>query len=168
MDRKRLPDVQRPSHIAQICLNGHVVLHSLRDRPQWRKAYCEECGAKTIHTCQSCDWPIQGFGPDHWMAGRQYQTPKFCGRCGGAFPWTERALAAARDYTDDLEELNVEEKTSLKGTFDDLANDTPHTPVALSRFRRLLEKIAPAAGQGLLQIIVSVATDEVKRQLGLH
>jgi hypothetical protein len=102
------------------------------------------------------------------MAGRQYQRPNFCGQCGGAFPWTERALAAAREYTDDLEELNVEEKNSLKGTFDDLANDTPHTPVALSRFRRLLEKIAPAAGQGLLQIIVSVATDKVKRQLGLH
>lgn len=102
------------------------------------------------------------------MAGRTYQPPKFCGQCGGAFPWTERALAAAREYTDDLEELNVEEKNSLKGTFDDLANDTPRTPVALSRFRRALEKIGSAARNGLLQIIVSVATDEVKRQLGLH
>jgi hypothetical protein len=50
MDFKRLPDVEPSLHIAQICLNGHVVLSSLRDRPQWRKAYCEECGAKTILT----------------------------------------------------------------------------------------------------------------------
>ena len=59
------------------------------------------------------------------MAGRTYQPPNFCGQCGGAFPWTERALAAAREYTDDLEELSVEEKASLKGTFTDLTANTP-------------------------------------------
>jgi hypothetical protein len=63
--------------------------------------------------------------------------------------------------------LTVEEKTSLKGTFEDLATDTVRTPAAASRFRRLIAKVGPAAGNALLEIIVSVATDEAKTKLGL-
>lgn len=74
---------------------------------------------------------------------------------------------AAREYTDALDQLSDEEKTSLKGTFKDLASDSVRTPVAATRFRRFIEKISPDAARGLLQIIVSLATDEAKRQLGL-
>jgi hypothetical protein len=158
-----------PEDIAQVCRNGHLVLGSLQRFPQFSKSYCEDCGAATIDQCQSCGWPIRGIGEYAWMGtGESYRPPNYCGTCGRPFPWTETALAAAKEYADDLDQLTAEERTSLKGTFDDLASDTARTPLATSRFRKLLEKIGPAAGKGLLQIVVSVATDEVKKQLGLH
>lgn len=153
---------------ALICHNGHLILGSIQRSPESIQPFCEKCGKPTTDRCQSCGWPIGGFGEHYWMAGTPYLPPNYCGECGAPFPWTEGALAAAKAYTDDLDQLSVEEKSLLKGTFPDLASDTARTPIAVNRFRKFVEKVGPAAGKGLLQIIVSVATEEAKRQLGLH
>jgi hypothetical protein len=99
---------------------------------------------------------------------KQYrgETPAYCGGCGEAFPWTETALAAAREYTDELEALNTEEKLALKETFDDLTSDTARTPVAANRFNNLIKKIGPVAGGIPKQIVVSVATEAAKKSIG--
>ena len=54
------------------------------------------------------------------------------------------ALSAAKEYTDDLDQLSAEEKTTLKGTLDDLTSDTARTPLAASRFKKFVSKIGPA------------------------
>ncbi|HXJ91564.1 MAG TPA: DUF2321 domain-containing protein [Terriglobia bacterium] len=147
-DANRKP---RPEHVAQICRNGHLVLSSLKESPQFRKSFCEDCGAATIEECQACGWPIAGIGPLAWMGGGgPYQPPRYCGECGEPFPWTETALTAAKEYTDHLDQLSPEEKTMLKGTFDDLTSDTPRTALAANRFKRFISKIAPGAS-GVLQ-----------------
>jgi hypothetical protein len=168
-ERHRARGRKHPSDVALVCRNGHLVLGSIQQLPQCTQPFCEDCGAPTIDCCQSCQWPIEGFGQYAWMGNAgPYRPPKYCGQCGTAFPWTEAAIAAAKEYTDELAELNTEEKITLKETFPDLTIDSARTPVALSRFRKLLDKVGPAAGKGLVQIIVSVATDEVKRQFGLR
>jgi hypothetical protein len=96
-----------------------------------------------------------------------YGPPKFCGECGKTFPWTEKALSAAKEYTDDLEQLSAEEKTTLKNTFNDLTSDTARTPVAANRFKKFLGKIGPLGGTVLLKIIETVASDTAKKYLGL-
>src|SRR5882672_4531511 len=93
-----------PAHVAQVCRNGHLVLGSLHEFPQFRKSFCEDCGAPAIDHCQTCCWPIAGIGPYDWMGGGgPYRPPKYCGECGKPFPWTETALEAAKEYTDDLD-----------------------------------------------------------------
>ena len=67
-------------------------------------------------------------------------------------PWTDAALAAAREYTHELEQLTQDEKAVLKGTFDDLVDDTDLTPLAVRRFRRLVDKVGPRAGGVLKKI----------------
>jgi hypothetical protein len=152
-----------PEHVAQVCRQGHLVLSSLQQFPQFRKAFCEDCGSPTISQCQGCKWPIAGRGPNSWMAGTgPYRPPKFCGECGKPFPWTEKALVAAKEYTDDLDQLSTEEKTTLKGTFDDLATDTVRTPVAANRFNKFLCKIGPAAGT-----VVVLAKSDLIDKLGV-
>ena len=157
----------RPKHVAQICLQGHLVLGSLKELPEFRKSFCEQCGTATISECQTCGWPIAGIGPDSWMGGGgPYKPPKFCGECGRPFPWTEMALSAAKEYTDDLDQLSAEEKTTLKGTFDDLTSDTPRTFLAANRFKKFVSKIGPVAGGVLQKIIETIATEAAKKHLG--
>jgi len=157
-----------PEHVAQICRNGHLVLSSLKDFPQFRKSYCEDCGAPTIEQCQTCSWPIAGPSPTAWMGGGgPYKPPRYCGECGKPFPWTEIALAAAREYADDLDELSLEEKSTLKGTFDDLTVDTARTPLAANRFKKFMAKVGPAAGGVLQKIVETVATEAAKKAIGL-
>jgi hypothetical protein len=162
---------------AVYCLKGHYIglLNEVnRDRRGWHATkialenprqpeqtppFCTKCGAMNISACQHCQTAIT----------KQYPgvVPAYCGGCGRPFPWTETALAAAKEYTDDLEELSPEEKLALKGTFEDLTSDTPRTPVAANRFNAFMKKIGPAAGDMLKKIIVSVATEAAKKSIGL-
>jgi hypothetical protein len=101
------------------------------------------------------------------MGGGPFKPPNYCGECGSPFPWTETALAAAREYTDDLEQLSPEEKDALKSTFADLTSDTARTPLAASRFKKFTNKIGPVAGRILQKIIETVLTEAAKRSIGL-
>jgi hypothetical protein len=163
-DRNKKP---HPEHVAQICRNGHIVLGSVKDFQQLRKAFCEHCGAPTIEECQTCGWPIAGTSPNAWMADRgPYQPPRYCGECGKPFPWTESALSTAREYTDELTQLSREEKNVLKGTLDDLTKDTDRTPLAASRFKKFMGKIGPGASGVLQKVLVNVATEAAKKLMG--
>jgi hypothetical protein len=85
-----------------------------------------------------------------------------CGVCGNPFPWTETALQAATEYTDEIEELNVEDKTALKETFRDLTVDSPRTPLAMKRFKRFLTGAGPVAQEMVTKILSDVMTQSVK------
>jgi len=93
--------------------------------------------------------------------------PGYCGGCGKPFPWTETAVSAAKEYTDELDQLSPEEKTMLKGTFDDLTIDTARTPLAANRFKKLMNKIGPNAAGVLSKIVETVMTEAVKKMMGL-
>jgi hypothetical protein len=74
------------------------------------------------------------------------------------------ALAAAKDYTDDLD-LSSEEKIALKNTFDDLISDTARTPVAANRFSKLTSKVGPVAGAILQKLVETIATEAAKKAM---
>jgi hypothetical protein len=155
------------------CLKGHfvgiqnkVIRMSFRQmqrlmenppEPEQLPRFCTKCGSENISACQHCQTQI----------GKQYpdSVPAYCGGCGKPFPWTETALVTAGEYTDALDTLNTDEKTELKGTFADLTSDTARTPVAISRFNKFLKKIGPSAGGILKEIIVSVASETVKKSI---
>lgn len=165
---QRLGRKPLPEHVAQVCRNGHLVLGSLKSFPQFKKAFCEKCGAATIDQCQACNWPIAGIGPNSWMGGGgPFEPPRYCGECGKPFPWTEMTLAAAKEYTDELDQLSPDEKATLKGTFDDLTSDTARTPLAASRFKKFIHKIGPVAGGVLQKIVETIATEAAKKSMGL-
>ena len=136
--------------------------------PQFRKSYCEDCGAPAIYACEKCGWPIAGISEHAWMAGGgPYRRPRYCGECGTALPWTETALKTAKEFTDNLEELSPEEKIALKQSLDDLTTDTPRTPVAASRFKKLVDKVGPAAGGVLKKAIETVVSEAAKKSISL-
>ena len=97
-----------------------------------------------------------GAGHDHKYPS---QTHNYCAGCGKPFPWTETALLTAAELADELDELNAEDRITLKGTFVDLTADTPRTQLAAARFTRIIKKVTSTAGEALQKIIVDVASE---------
>jgi hypothetical protein len=73
----------------------------------------------------------------------------------------------AKEYAEDLEVLTSEDRVALAATISDLTSDTARTPLAASRFKRFMDRIGKPAAQAMTQIVVSIITDEAKRQIGL-
>ena len=63
--------------------------------------------------------------------------------------------------------LTDDERAALKRDLPFLTIDSPRTQVATVRSRRLLEEIRNEAGPALRTILTSIATDAVKKGLGL-
>jgi hypothetical protein len=99
------------------------------------------------------------------MSNVAYILPAFCYNCGKPYPWTEAKLVAAKEYTEELEELNAEDKVALIGTFDDLVANTPRTELAAHRFKKLIRKLAPAAGGFLTKMIVDISSETAAKLL---
>lgn len=151
---------------AQVCLNGHVTNSMARTLPVSNQEHCNECGEKTIMACPECQTPVRGeYCAPGVFAISDYTPPAFCHSCGKPLPWTQRRLDAARELADELEGLNEEEREKLKGSLDDLLRDTPKTPVAEARFKRLMKKAGQEAYNGMRAILVDVVSEVVKKSL---
>lgn len=162
------------------CRNGHFngfvpelnisyryvgVFHDWQERQArdklTRLAFCPQCGADNINGCLHCETTIED--DEEYRSER----PSYCCACGKPFPWTETALTTLREYTDELEELSIEEKAAFKATFPDLTVDTSRTGLAASRFMKFVQKIRPAAGEALKKIIMDIATEAAKKAMGM-
>ena len=122
-----------------------------------RLGYCTKCGAESIPACESCEAAL----------GNPNERPSYCGLCGKPFPWTAIALAEAKEYTDGLDTLTNEDKETLKGSLADLTADTSRTPLAAIRFKKMMVKVGPVAGDTLVKIITGILTDAAKKLIGL-
>jgi hypothetical protein len=158
------------------CTNGHYIslvntrasnwqdvlrlaAENEREDAPHRAKYCATCGAKKISACEHCGELLK---PLSSIGGR----PSYCTGCSKPLPWTEVALASAKEYTDELAELSTEDKNALKSSFDDLSTDTARTPLAATRFKRIIAKVGPAAADALSKIAVDFATAAAKHMLG--
>jgi hypothetical protein len=159
------------------CRNGHFldyapegdpyyddlpVLHEWQadqvERALARLRYCPQCGAASIRECSHCKSSID-------LDDQIPEKPSYCSGCGKPFPWTEAALTAAKEYTDEAEGLSAQEKTALKATFDELTGDGPRTELAANRFKRLLKKLAPDVAEGIRKTIVEIASEAAAKLL---
>lgn len=86
----------------QVCLNGHQITDSYHYSPDFRQRHCSQCGAETIHKCQSCGTDIRGdYHVDGFFAlGDSTPVPTNCEGCGVQFPWTRKKQELAAAATD--------------------------------------------------------------------
>ena len=146
--------------VAQICLKGHVIKDVL-------PKFCENCGQPTIYACPKCQADIRGlYGPPGARPVR-YRRPSFCPECGSPYPWTRTAVREFRNLAELADGLTLEQREQLSATIDDIIADTPRTNGAVARIKLLSPKIASEVWQGMRQIIVDVASEAAKKQLGL-
>jgi hypothetical protein len=174
---------------AQICLNGHIVNLMSISRPEHNRKFCERCGAPTITKCQYCNAPINGFcheGPITKLTADEFDIdgmieeianpppniihdydslPSFCPECGKTYPWTEAKLKAAKELSNEFENLSSEERKILKKSLDDIIRDTPQTPVSATRFKKIVAKAGKAAADSLKDILVDIASEAAKKMI---
>jgi hypothetical protein len=150
--------------IAQVCLNGHPVNPSADALPQHNQKFCGKCGERTIMACARCEAPIRGRYRSPGVADlTRYVPPSFCHGCGHPYPWTDRRLKAARDLANELEKLDHDERELLSKSLDDLVADTPGTPLAATRFKRLVAKAGGGAAEAFKGILVDMLSETAKR-----
>ena len=151
---------------AQICVNGHLINDMASRYPQHNRKFCSKCGAETITACPQCRQPIRGFyHVDGVIGGSSIDVPAFCHECGRPYPWTQAALQAGRDLTYESIALNENEKALLIKSLHELVADTPQTPLAAARVKRLLAKAGPEIGAALKQVVITVASEAAKKIL---
>ena len=140
--------------------NWHAIVTAMaaeeRDDAPLGAKHCAVCGAKNLSVCEHCNNPMR---PLTRHGGR----PSYCVKCSKPFPWTQTALAEAKEYTDKLDMLTAEDKADLKESFADLTVDTARTPLAAKLLKQMMVKIGPVAGQVLSKIVVDFATKAAKK-----
>lgn len=149
---------------AQICTNGHVINEQLISSPHIKKKFCDRCGEPTITKCQHCRVTIKGayhFGPNT----SSWTRPSFCPDCGKPYQWTEAKLKAAQELADELDNLSIEEQEMLKKSLDDIMvmEDTPQTPAAATRFKKLIVKAGKPAAEAFRKLFIDVASETAKK-----
>ncbi len=152
--------------IAQICLNGHVITEMAGGHPEYRKQFCTECGEQTIMACQNCNTNIKGYHHVPGVIGIfDYHKPKYCEKCGKAFPWTDRQLNAAKELIELTDNLNNDEKLELQSSITDLVKGGPQTVVAQAKYKKYIGKAGSEVAKGVRDILVDVVSETVKKAI---
>lgn len=147
--------------IAQICLNGHVVNHSTQRRPEANRKHCSRCGAETITDCPRCNDSITGMSYGRGPA--YYERPAYCSSCGGAYPWTEARLKALEEFAE--EQIAEEDRNRFADIIENLVSETPRTPLAVERMKKLLEKVGPAASEMVRKLTTDLLSEAMKKAI---
>jgi hypothetical protein len=152
---------------SQVCLNGHLISTFARTQPEHNKNFCDKCGAATICKCQKCDADIRGhfFEPGVINLVPPGPPPSFCHNCGNAYPWTEQRLRAAGEVADGAEELDENEKLSLKDSVEVLVRNKPSAPNAIIKYKKLAAKAGKQVADGLKSLLVDVLSEAIKKQM---
>ena len=152
--------------VAQVCINGHVVTDTIKSLDDVKGEFCETCGKRTITACQKCKEFIKGqfYNPDFVFIGT-LDPPSFCFSCGNPFPWTESKIRALKELIDFENNLNEDEKKTMKENIDDIISETPRTNVAVVKFKVGLGKVGLEVAKEIRKIIVDIASETAKKAL---
>jgi hypothetical protein len=151
--------------IAEICHNGHVSNDSTQKYPEDSQKFCDVCGQKTIRNCEKCNEGIRGFHHIAGIGGGHYTRPSFCINCGEAFPWTSNGVSAAKEFTEFLDEISSEDKDILIKSLDDLVKDSPRTPLAAAKFKKIVSKAGSTIAGSFKDILVDVISETAKKAI---
>ena len=151
---------------AQVCLNGHQIVVSIKDYPERMSLFCGQCGEPTITTCKKCNAEIRGRWVRPW-APLELKTvpPGFCHNCGSPYPWTERRLQAARDYANEMKGISPDDKSTLVQNLEYILKDTPRTEIAATRVKKVLDKAGKGGNEFAQKILADIATETAQKIL---
>jgi len=151
---------------AQICQNGHVVNSRVKANPQRNQNYCEQCGSATITNCPNCNSSIRGIDSSYrGSMSIGYHVPSFCINCGQPYPWIKSKLQAAHELAQETGGISDEEREVLQKSIDDIVKDTPSTPLAITRFKKIMVKVGQTTAGMFREILVDVLSEAAKRAL---
>ncbi|MFT9485992.1 MAG: DUF2321 domain-containing protein [Tepidibacillus sp.] len=110
----------------KICLNGHIV-------KELEQNVCPQCGSQIITECPACYSAFQEY--DH--------LPTVCVKCGHIYPWTKEKLQSLKELAEKMDYLTRDERNILEDSICEIIRETPFTPVAAIRVKKIIEKLGP-------------------------
>jgi len=155
--------------IGMACLNGHRITAVAGSSPEFTGRYCSKCGAETITQCPHCMAQMRGYyhSDNVITIGFTWTPAAHCHECGRPYPWTERKAIAVEGMVDELDGLSGDEKAKLKKSIPDIITDTPNSDTAVLRFKKAAAKVGQFGGKLLTDVLTKVATEAVKKTMGL-
>ena len=148
--------------VAQVCLSGHPVNAYSGTQPGFNQDHCDKCGARTITECPTCSNPIQGSYLDEFTHAL-FEAPKFCHKCGDPFPWTSEKINAAIELSVEDGSLTEDDAQQFAESVEHIVRDTPRTPLAATRVKRLLTKVGEQTATAVRDILVDIASEAAKK-----
>lgn len=93
-----------------------------------------------------------------------YKVPSYCMHCGNAYPWTKRAIDAAKELIR-FSELNEQEQEQFGQDVQDLVAESPRTQLAQIRVKKFLSKAGKEITEGIKNVLVDMVSESVKRAI---
>lgn len=101
------------------------------------------------------------------MGNPHFERPAYCRHCGKPYPWTREAIAKVEQTISTAEDLNAEQQSELIESIPDIIAETPGTPLATVRFKKVLSSVGKVTAEALAKTLLDVACSFVKSSLGL-
>lgn len=151
-----------------VCTNGHTITSIARKAPEFVARFCKACGEPGIDKCPECDSFIRGsYQRDCGPTVIRWKPPQYCHDCGTPYPWTQQKTEALSETIDELEGLSPDERARLQQSILDIIVDTPKSDTAVLRIKKTVAKLGTTGGTILQKVVAQVATESVKRSLGI-
>jgi hypothetical protein len=157
--------------VMQICENGHIVTATALATPSEKKEYCSTCGAKALTACPACQEQIRykaqalqrlsgalGFG--------QVERPRYCAKCGKAFPWQSQAIGFLKDIGREAA-LSAEELEQYERAVDDVAQDNVRAVRSATKVLAVALKLGKPAYAEAAKLMREIAGKTVLDSVGL-
>jgi hypothetical protein len=153
--------------IALVCENGHLLTALLETSGKGADPFCPKCGARTLSACPACAARIRGHYNVPYVLSLKsnYRQAGYCYSCAAPMPFTEKALQAAASLAADLEALSVEVRDIRVNALPDQFAETPMTPVATNRFKRIVVKTGAGAADTFHDLLVDMLSDAAKKTI---
>ena len=152
--------------VAQICLNGHLINDATKKSPDFSSKYCRKCGQSTIDHCPFCNVPIKGRyhspGTPWITSSKDSPVPLYCHDCGKPYPWTQATLDTAMELVSDEDGLTETDKTIIAENLPHIIAQTPRTPLAASRIKKVHVKMSEVGQEGFKQLLADITTESAK------
>ena len=152
--------------VAQICISGHLVNDATKKFPQFSSKFCQKCGQQTIDQCPSCNSHIKGrfHSPSapQISSSKESPVPFYCHDCGKPYPWTQTTLETALELVSEEDGLTEEDRARIAENLPHIIAQTPRTPLAASRVKKVFDRMSGAGQTALKQLLADVTTESAK------
>ena len=153
---------------AQICEDGHTVNPNIEEYPETNQKFCDKCGQSTITKCPSCQTSIRGeYVIEGIVNCTPYEVPPFCYNCGNPYPSIQNSIDGMMELMELEASFNESEKQEMQKALLDISNDSSRTEIGVLKVKKMYKKISPTTKNIFTNIVVNIATEKAKQELGL-
>lgn len=149
--------------VAAICTSGHCISSAVSSTS--KDNYCPICGAPVITKCPECKTSIRGSYDNIYGIAAKYTTPSYCYHCGAPFPWTRAALDSTAEIIRMDEAMDEATQQQLIDALPDIVSETPKTPLAVVRFKRVLTAAGKFTADGIRQFAIDFGCELARKLL---